>query len=242
MTAEHPNRIRLLLADDEPLVRAGLAMLLDAEDDLIVVGESGDGAHTVELAARLRPDVIVMDVRMPPGTDGGVVATRRLADDGFFDDGERAAAVLVLTTFNDDDAVHAALRAGACGFMLKSSAPGELVAAVRAVAKGDAWLHPAVTRKLLAEFAVRPDAVQSAPDTLQRLTPRECEVLVLVAHGLSNDDVAAHLVVSRATVRTHLGRILAKLGLDSRAQAVAVAYKSGLVQPDDPPPAQARLS
>ncbi|MFE6165498.1 response regulator [Streptomyces sp. NPDC056486] len=238
MTAEKDERTRVLLADDEPLVRAGLSMLLHAEDDLVIVGELGDATEAVEQAAQLRPNVIVMDVRMPPGTDGGVEATRRLTDDAFIDNTGYTPAVLVLTSFNDDEAVYAALRAGASGFMLKHAAPSELVAAIRAVANGHAWLHPAVTRKLLNDFATRPRLPLPTLEEMQRLTPREREVLALVAHGFSNDTIAEYLVLARATVRTHLGRILVKLGLDSRAQAVAAAYKSGLVRPDDQPPSQ----
>ncbi|GAA0463784.1 response regulator transcription factor [Streptomyces olivaceiscleroticus] len=237
MTSQGVKDTRVLLADDEPLVRAGLAMLLQSEDDLVVVGEAGDGAQTIAQAARLCPDVIVMDVRMP-GSDG-VDTTRRLADDAFIDKVGCTAAVLILTTFNDDEAVYAALRAGASGFMLKNAAPNDLATAVRAVAKGDAWLDPAVARKLLVDFADRPNPVLPTSKEMERLTPRECEVLVLVAHGLTNQAIAEHLVVSNATVRTHLGRILVKLGLHDRAQAVAAAYQSGLVRPGDPPPARA---
>ncbi|MFD7710557.1 response regulator [Streptomyces sp. NPDC059785] len=234
MTAQNRVPTRVLLADDEPLVRAGLGMLLEAEGDLTVVGESADGEQTIEEALRLRPDAVVMDVRMP-GMDG-VEATRRLADDGFADRTGSTTAVLILTTFNDDDAVYAALRAGASGFMLKSAAPKDLAAAVRAVARGDAWLDPAVARKLLTDFADRPDTELPTPAEMERLTPREREVLVLVAHGLTNHDIAALLVLSVATVRTHLGRILVKLGLRDRAQAVAAAYQSGLLRPGDQPP------
>ncbi|GGY19440.1 response regulator [Streptomyces minutiscleroticus] len=235
MTTQRRTSTRILLADDEPLVRAGLAMLLEAEDGLAVVGEASDGIQTVQRAMQLRPDVIVMDVRMP-GMDG-VEATRRLAEDAFVDKVGSTAAVLILTTFNDDEAVYAALRAGASGFMLKNAAPKDLAAAVRAVAAGDAWLHPAVARKLLTDFTDRPDPDLPTPKEMQRLTPREKEVLVLVAHGLTNHAIAEHLVLSNATVRTHLGRILVKLGLHDRAQAVAAAYRCGLLLPgDDPPP------
>ncbi|MEV0600353.1 response regulator transcription factor [Streptomyces sp. NPDC050315] len=234
MTDQYAETTRVLLVDDEPLVRAGLAMLVQSEDDLIVVGETGDGAQTVEQAARLRPHVIVMDVRMP-GMDG-VETTRSLAEDAFIDKVGWTAAVLILTTFNDDEAVYAALRAGASGFMLKNAAPRDLITAIRAIARGDAWLDPSVTRKLLADFADRPNLGLPAADEVQRLTPREREVLVLVAYGLTNEVIAERLVVSKATVRTHLGRILVKLGLHDRAQAVAAAYQCGLVRPGSPLP------
>ncbi|GGZ29684.1 response regulator [Streptomyces poonensis] len=240
MTSERTDMTRVLLADDEPLVRAGLAMLLQVEDDLVVVGEAGDGAQALAQAARLCPDVIVMDVRMPDMD--GVEATRRLAGDAFIDDHGCTAAVLVLTTFHDDETVYAALRAGASGFLLKNAAPSDLASAIRAVAQGHAWLAPAVARKLLTDFAERPNPTLPTSKEMQRLTAREREVLVLVAHGLSNRDIAAHLIVSNATVRTHLGRILVKLGLHDRAQAVAAAYQSGLVRPGDAPPNPARPS
>ena len=238
MTTQRTGPTRVLLADDEPLVRGGLAMLLHFEEDLSVVGETSDGAETIEQAIRLRPHVIVMDVRMP-GMDG-VETTRRLAGDAFMDDAGHTSAVLILTTFHDDEAVYAALRAGASGFMLKNAAPSELAMAVRALANGGAWLDPAVARKLLTDFADRPHAAPPTPEEMRLLTPREREVLILVAHGLTNHAIAEHLVVAHATVRTHLGRILVKLGLRDRAQAVAAAYKSGLIRPDDPPPDRMR--
>jgi DNA-binding NarL/FixJ family response regulator len=236
MSTEDSTGIRVLLADDEPLVRAGLAMLLGVEPGLTVVGEAGDGAQALELAARLHPDVVVMDVRMP-GTDG-VEATRRIVAEEFTGGGGGTVAVLILTTFNDDGAVYDALRAGASGFLLKSAAPAVLAQAVRAVAGGDAWLDPVVARKLLTDFAARPDPGLPTPAEMHRLTCREREVLVLLAHGLDNAAIAAHLVVSAATVKTHVGRILMKLGLRDRAQAVSAAYRSGLVNPTDQPPAR----
>jgi DNA-binding NarL/FixJ family response regulator len=226
-----PARITVLLADDEPLVRAGLAMLIDAEDGLAVVGEAGDGLHAADLAVRLRPDVVVMDIRMP-GLDG-VQATRRLFS-GECGTGV-SSAVLVLTTFNDDQAVYDALRAGASGFLLKSAAPRCLGDAIRAVAAGDAWLDPAVARKLLADFVARPWPAVPTAAQLDGLTIREREVLVLVAHGMSNAAIAAHLVISNATVKTHLARVLVKLGVHDRSQAVAAAYRCGLVRPHDGP-------
>jgi DNA-binding NarL/FixJ family response regulator len=229
--------VRVMIADDQPLVRVGLVMLLDAEPDLDVVGEAGDGRAALELAARLRPDVVLMDVRMPDMD--GVEATRRLTGDQFGSGADHLVKVIILTTYHVDDAVYAALRAGASGFLLKDAAPDELVAAIRAVASGEAWLDPPVARRLLRDFASRPDRSLPAPDQLRELTPREREVLVLVAHGLSNGEIADHLVVGNATVKTHLARILMKLGLRDRAQAVAAAYQTGLVRPGDDPPARA---
>ncbi len=220
--------IRVLLADDQPLVRAGIAMLLGAEPDIEIIAEVDDGAAAVEKARQLRPDVVLMDVRMP-GTDG-VEATRSIVATGSTDDAV-VVKVLILTTYHVGEAVYGALRAGASGFLLKDAAPDELVAAIRAVASGEAWLDPAVARTLLSEFAARPDPLRRTPDELHQLTSREREVLVLVAHGLSNGEIATRLVVSEATVKTHLSRVMMKLGLRDRAQAVVAAYQSGLVQP-----------
>jgi DNA-binding NarL/FixJ family response regulator len=220
--------IRVLLADDQPLVRAGIAMLLGSEPDIEIIAEVDDGAAAVEQARQLRPDVVLMDVRMP-GTDG-VEATRTIVANGSADDAV-VVKVLILTTYHVGEAVYGALRAGASGFLLKDAAPDELVAAIRAVASGEAWLDPAVARTLLSEFAARPDPLRRTPDELRQLTSREREVLVLVAHGLSNGEIAARLVVSEATVKTHLSRVMMKLGLRDRAQAVVAAYQSGLVQP-----------
>ncbi|MBO3103496.1 response regulator [Cellulomonas fengjieae] len=216
--------IRVLLADDQPLVRAGIAMLLSAEPGLEVVAQAEDGERAVALTRSLHPDVVLMDVRMP--RMDGVEATRALVEDG-----DGVVRVLVLTTYHVDDAVYAALRAGASGFLLKDAAPESLIAAVRAVADGDAWLDPVVAKGLLAEFAARPDPLRRSPGDLARLTPREREVLVLVAHGLSNTEIASRLFIGEATVKTHLGRVMVKLGLRDRAQAVAIAYRSGLVSP-----------
>jgi DNA-binding NarL/FixJ family response regulator len=206
-------------------------MLIDSEDGLTVVGEADDGLRAVELTAALRPDVVVMDIRMS-GLDG-VQATRRLFDSE--SSCGAATAVLVLTTFNDDQAVYDALRAGASGFLLKSAAPRCLGDAIRAVAAGDAWLDPAVARKLLADFVARPGPALPTAAQLDGLTIREREVLVLVAHGMSNAAIAAHLVISNATVKTHLARVLVKLGVHDRSQAVAAAYRCGLVRPTDGP-------
>ncbi|MDR7274423.1 response regulator transcription factor [Catenuloplanes atrovinosus] len=232
------TRIRVLVVDDEPLVRAGLVMLLDAEESISVVGQAGDGAEAVDLAVRLRPDVVVMDLRMP-GVDG-VEATRRLVSDEFADLVGGTVPVLMLTTFHDDTAVHTALRAGASGFVLKSAAPSDLAAAIRAVVAGNAWLDPVVARKLLRDFTAHPELGMPTPAELGQLTRRETEVLTLVAHGMNNAAVAAHFVVSEATVRTHVSRILVKLGLHDRSQAVAAAYQTGLVKPGDRPPLRDR--
>lgn len=215
---------RVLVVDDQALVRAGFVALLGSDPDLEVVGEAGDGREAVELAAATRPDVVVMDIRMP--NMDGIEATRRLSatDD--------PPAVLVLTTFDLDEYVYDALRAGASGFLLKDTPPAELIAAVKVVAHGDALLAPSITRRLIADFARQaPRPTDPAPDALGFLTERETEVLVEIARGLSNTEIAEKLYVGEATVKTHVGRILTKLNLSSRAQAVAVAYETGLVVP-----------
>ncbi|MGD6978253.1 MULTISPECIES: response regulator transcription factor [Citricoccus] len=224
--------IRVLLADDEPLVRTGIAMILGAEDDIEVVDAVGDGRAAVLRARQTAPDVVVMDVRMP--VMDGVEATRRILDEQ--EAGAPQPGVLVLSTFHVDEAVHGALRAGASGFVLKDAAPDELVAAVHAVARGDAWLAPAVAKRLLAEFKGRPESLLPRGDLMGRLTHREREVLILLAHGLGSRAMAEHLFLSEATVKTHLNRILTKLGVHDRAGAVAVAYREGLVGPNDPMP------
>jgi DNA-binding NarL/FixJ family response regulator len=228
--------IQVLLADDQPLIRAGIAMLLTAETDIDVAAEVDDGRQAVEQARLLQPDVVVMDVRMP-GTDG-VEATRQITGDSFSADPDRPVKVLILTTYNVDETVYAALRAGASGFLLKHAAPAELVGAVRAVAAGDGWLDPPVARGMLREFAARPEPQLPTPAELERLTARECEVLALVAYGLSNAEIAGRLVIGEGTVKTHFGRILMKLGIRDRAQAVATAYQTGLVAPGTLPPAR----
>jgi DNA-binding NarL/FixJ family response regulator len=215
--------ISVLLADDQPLLRRGFRMILEAEPDLTVTAEAGDGAEAVELTRRQAPDVVLMDIRMP-GTDG-IEATRRITA------AHPDVRVLVLTTFDLDEYAFGALRAGASGFLLKDVRPAELVAAIRTVAAGDAVVSPRVTRRLLEEYAqVLPPSGDQYPQ-LAALTDREREVLVLVARGLSNAELAASLYVSEATVKSHVGRILSKLGLRDRVQIVVLAYESGLIRP-----------
>ena len=216
------SAIRVLVADDQALMRGGFRMILDAESDLEVIGEAIDGADAVRGFERWQPDVVVMDVRMP--TMDGIEATRRITAI------DPSAKVLILTTFDLDEYVYDALRAGASGFLLKDRPPEELIHAVRVVAGGDALLAPAVTRRLIEEFAHRPDG-PVAPAGLDELTDREREVLVLMARGLSNAEIASALFVAETTVKTHVGRVLHKLALRDRAQAVVLAYESGLVQP-----------
>jgi DNA-binding NarL/FixJ family response regulator len=224
--------IRVLLVDDEPIVRSGIAMLLSGEPDIEVIADVDGGPGAVDLAVLERPDVVITDVRMP-GMDGVDLTRRIVAATG----GDSSPVkVLVLTTFHVDNAVYAALRAGASGFILKDAAPTELVAAVRAISAGEAWLDPAVARKLIDEFAARPETVLPSPAELHSLTNREREVLILVAHGLSNAEISDFLVVGEGTTKTHVSRIFAKLGFRDRAQAVATAYKVGLIRPDDPLP------
>jgi DNA-binding NarL/FixJ family response regulator len=226
--------IRVLIADDRHLVRAGLAMLLAAEPGIEVIGEASNGREAIEVATRLRPDVVLMDVKMPELD--GVEATRALVGEAFVADPDQLVKVLVLTTFSADETVYAALRAGASGFLLKDAAPRDLISAVRAVAAGDGWLDPAVTRNLLAEFANRPEPWAPGSAAFDMLTPRELDVLVLVAYGMSNAEIAAWLQLGEATVKTHLARALMKSGLRDRSQAIAAAYQSGLVTPGSPPP------
>jgi DNA-binding NarL/FixJ family response regulator len=221
--------IRVVVVDDQPLVRAGIAMLVNAEEDIAVVAEAADGEEALTQIRVQRPDVVLMDVRMP-GTDG-VAATRAIIDEGLTAQNGQLIGVIILTTYHIDDAVSAALRAGASGFLLKDAAPTEIVAAIRAVADGEAWLDPAVTRRLIDEFSSRPEAHPPTPEEMAQLTPREREVLTLMARGLSNADVAAQLFISEATVKTHLSRVMMKLGVREKAQAVAAAYQTGLVQP-----------
>jgi DNA-binding NarL/FixJ family response regulator len=225
--------IRVVVVDDQPLVRAGITMLVNAEEDIDVVAEAADGQEALIQIRAQRPDVVLMDVRMP-GIDG-VAATRAVTDEGLTAQNGQPIRVIILTTFHDDEAVHAALHAGAKGFLLKDAAPTEIVAAIRAVVAGHAWLGPAVTRRLIDEFASRPEQNAPTPAEMAQLTPREREVLTLLARGLSNADVAAQLFISEATVKTHLARVMAKLGVGEKAQAVAAAYQTGLVQPPTRP-------
>ena len=217
--------IRVLVADDQTLVRAGFRVLVESAPDLEVVGEAGDGVEAVERARRELPDVVLMDIRMP--RMDGLEATRRIVAL----DRAEGVRVLVLTTFDLDEYVYQALRAGASGFLLKDTPPADLLAAIRVVAAGDALLAPRVTRRLIAEFARRPEPSAVTPAALAALTDREREVLALVARGLSNAEIAELLVVSGATAKTHVSRVLAKLGARDRAQLVMLAYETGLVIP-----------
>jgi DNA-binding NarL/FixJ family response regulator len=217
--------IRVLIADDQALVRAGFRMILDAEDDLDVVGEAADGLEAVEAARRLQPDVVLMDIRMPELD--GIEATRRVlaaADDG-------SVRVLMLTTFDLNEYVYDALRAGASGFLLKDVPPEQLAEGIRVVAGGDALLAPSITRRLIQEFAQAGPPSGPPPKGLDELTPRELEVFRLVARGLSNAEIAAALIVSETTVKTHVARLLMKLGLRDRVQAVVLAYEAGIAVP-----------
>ena len=223
MTAQ-PVAIRIVVADDHQVVRTGFAALLDTQPDFTVVGTACDGAQAVRIGRELRPDVVLMDVRMP-GMDG-IEATRQLAGSG---SGPR---ILILTTFDLDEYVYDALRAGASGFLLKDVTAERLFDAVRVIAAGEALLAPTVTRRLIGEFArLRPSASAPGAPELAALTPRETQVLRLVAEGLSNQEISARLIVTEETVKTHVSRVLSKLGLRDRTQAVVTAYESGLVAP-----------
>jgi len=216
----------VLVADDQELVRAGFCVILEAAG-FTVVGEAADGARAVELAASERPDVVLMDIRMP--VMDGLEATRQISASG-----PAAPKVVILTTFDLDDYVYEALRAGASGFLLKDAPRADLIAAIRIAAAGDALLAPSVTRRLIEAFARRPASVTPAPSRLASLTPRERDILLLVARGHSNTEIAAELVVSEATVKTHVGHLLAKLDLRDRVQAVILAYETGAVIPGQP--------
>ena len=226
--------ITVLLADDHSLIRKGFRLILDAEPDIDVVGEAGDGITAVSMTTALRPDIVLMDVRMP-GRDG-IEATRDIVAAGL------PSKVLILTTFDLDDYVYAGLRAGASGFLLKDTQPDDLVGAIRTIAAGDAVLAPGATRRLIREFARQPEPPGHgrADQIRTALTSREQDVLALVAGGLSNSEIAARLHLSAGTVKVHVGRILAKLGLRDRVQAVVLAYESALItpgaHPPDPPP------
>ncbi len=216
--------IGIVVADDHEVVRRGFAAMLGTQPDFNVLGTAGDGAEALRACRELHPDVVLMDIRMP-GTDG-IEATRQLTQD------DEPPRVLILTTFDLDEYVFDALRAGASGFLLKEATAGQLYDAVRVVAAGDALLAPGVTRRLISEFArIRPPAAVPQPSSLASLTPRETEVLRLVAEGLSNSEIAGRLTVTEDTVKTHVSRLLAKLGLRDRVQAVVTAYESGLVVP-----------
>jgi DNA-binding NarL/FixJ family response regulator len=217
--------IRVVIADDQTIVRAGFAALLGAQADNTVVGEAGDGREAVHLALAHRPDVVVMDIRMP--NMDGIEATRRI----LAQPGSEALRVLVLTTFDIDEYVYDALAAGASGFLLKDATAEELVSAVRVVARGDSLLAPQITGRLVREFAKQRRSRPQPPPALSTLTARESEVLILMAGGLSNGEIAARLVVSEHTVKTHVARVFTKLGLRDRAQAVMLAYESGIVIP-----------
>ena len=217
--------IRVLVADDQALVRGGLRMILEAQDDIEVVAEAEDGAQAVARTRELQPDVTLMDVRMP--ALDGIAATREIVGAGL------STRVLVLTTFDRDEIVYDAMKAGASGFLLKSAPPAKLADAVRTVAAGEALLAPTVTRRLVEQFVRRPPPGQTVPPQLVSLTDREREVLQLIARGRSNSEVAAELVLSEATVKTHVNRVFAKLEVRDRVQAVVLAYETGLVQPGE---------
>jgi DNA-binding NarL/FixJ family response regulator len=219
--------IRVLIADDQALVRGGFRLILEAQEDIQVVGEADDGREALAKARELEPDVVLMDIRMPELD--GLEATRRLVAGG------GAARVLILTTFDLDEYVYEAMKTGASGFLLKDVRPEQLAEAVRVVARGEALLAPAITRRLVEEFVRRPPPGSGAPVALSELTEREIEVLKLVAGGLSNAEIAASLFVTEATVKTHVTHILTKLRLRDRVQAVVLAYESGLIQPGASP-------
>jgi DNA-binding NarL/FixJ family response regulator len=222
-----PAPIRVLVVDDQELVRSGFCVILDAADGIAVVGEAANGEAAISAAAAHHPDVVLMDIRMP-GMDG-LEATRLLTR------ASPAPKVVMLTTFDLDEYVYEALRAGASGFLLKDSPRADLIAAVRVAAAGDAMLAPSVTRRLIEVFALRPPETAPAPSRLASLTAREREVLVLLARGGSNTEIASALFVSEATVKTHVGNLLTKLGLRDRVQAVILAYETGIVLPGRPP-------
>jgi DNA-binding NarL/FixJ family response regulator len=215
--------IRVLIADDQALVRAGFRVLVDSAADLTVVGEASDGAEAVRLAKECQADVVLMDIRMPEMD--GLAATRELGKS------ENPPRVIILTTFDIDEYVFEALRSGASGFLLKDTEPAELLQAIRVVAEGDALLAPSVTRRLIEEFATRPDPHRTPPEALGSLTEREREVLALVARGMSNSEIAEELVISPATAKTHVSRVMMKLDARDRAQLVVIAYETGLVAP-----------
>jgi DNA-binding NarL/FixJ family response regulator len=219
--------VRVLLVDDQALIRAGFRMILDAEEGIEVVGECGDGVQAVDSVKRLKPDVVLMDIRMPEMD--GIEATRRIVEG----DGEPLVRVLMLTTFDLDEYVYDALRAGASGFLLKDVPAEHLVEGIRVVARGEALLAPSVTKRLIHEFSRSAPGRRDAPASLEDLTPRELEVFKLIARGMSNAEIALRLIVSETTVKTHVAHILMKLGVRDRVQAVVLAYESGVVAPGD---------
>jgi DNA-binding NarL/FixJ family response regulator len=228
-----PAPIRVLVVDDQELVRLGFCVILDAADGITVVGEAANGEAAVSAVAAHKPDVVLMDIRMP-GMDG-LEATRLITRGPATPHSAGSPKVVMLTTFDLDDYVYEALRAGASGFLLKDSPRHDLIAAVRAAAAGDALLAPSVTRRLIEAFARRPPETSPSPSRLASLTARERDVLLLLARGRSNAEIAAVLFVSEATVKTHVGNLLAKLGLRDRVQAVILAYETGIVVPGTPP-------
>jgi DNA-binding NarL/FixJ family response regulator len=219
--------IRVVVIDDQLLVRSGITMVINHQENMDVVAEAADGQDGLIQVRAQRPDVVLMDVQMP-GTDG-VAATRAVIDEGLTAQNGEPIKVIILTTFHLDEYVHAALRAGASGFLLKDDPPTEIATAIRAVVAGEAWLNPAVTRRLIDEFTSQPERHTPTPDQMTQLTRREREVLVLLAQGLSNADVAEHLSISEATVRTYVSHVMTKLKVREKAQAVAAAYQTGLV-------------
>jgi DNA-binding NarL/FixJ family response regulator len=221
--------IRVVVIDDQLLVRTGITMVVNRQEDIAVVAEAADGQDGLIQVRSERPDVVLMDVRMP-GTDG-IAATRAVIDEGLTAQNGEPVRVIILTTFHHDEYVHAALRAGASGFLLKDAPPTEIATAIRAVATGQAWLDPAVTRRLIDEFTSRPEPRTPTPDQMTQLTHREREVLTLLAQGLSNADVAKQLAINETTVRTYVAHVMTKLRVREKAQAVAAAYQTGLVQP-----------
>jgi DNA-binding NarL/FixJ family response regulator len=218
--------VRVLLVDDQSLIRTGFRMILEAEEDIDVVGESADGTQAIDSVKRLKPDVVLMDIRMPEMD--GIEATRRIVSDP---NAEKPVRVLMLTTFDLDEYVYDALRAGASGFLLKDVPADQLVSGIRLVAEGDSLLAPSVTRRLIEEFSRTQRADAPPPASFDELTARELEVLKLIARGMSNAEIAAELIVSETTVKTHVTRVLLKLGVRDRVQAVVTAYESGLVAP-----------
>jgi DNA-binding NarL/FixJ family response regulator len=232
MTAQRSSPIKLVVVDDQPLLRTGFRMILAAERDMTVIGEAGNGEEAVALVRRIQPDVVLMDIRMP--VMDGVEATRQITSAS----GPEGPRVLILTTFDLDEYVLAAIRAGASGFLLKDVPPEELAAAIRIVAAGDALLAPTVTRRLLDKFAATlapwSSAPPPAPPGLADLTERELEVFTLIGRGLSNQEIADHLVLGETTVKTHVSRVFAKMDLRDRVQAVVVAYEAGIIRPGHP--------